>query len=239
MKYIYLLLVVAVFFSCSDLLDENPKALASETFYNTEEEVETALNAIYVPLAENNCFGGLYPAQQEAYADYGFGRGSYTLVSEFQGLDDVNIGRVGSIWDLFYRSIRNSNIILERVPEGVELSEEYKNKAIAEARFLRGFIYMLLVRNWGEVPLRTELNMDIQDMAKSPETEIWKLIEEDLVFAATNLPNAPRKWGTPSAWSAKTVLVECLLNLKKYTEAKNIAEDIISSGVANFAWTIS
>lgn len=231
MRHLYCLLILIGLLSCDDILKEEPKALASETFYNTDEEVETALNAMYLPLRESNCLGGLYPAQQEAYADYGFGRGSYTLVSKFQGLDDSNIGRAGSMWDLFYRSIRNANIIIERVPLGKDLTDENKAQALAEARFIRSLSYLLLMQNWGDIPLRTELNMNQQDLPKSSVETIWEHINEDLKFASENLPNTPRMWGTPSLWSAKTVFLQSLLYQKKYQEAKKLADEIIQSGV--------
>ncbi|WP_257670193.1 RagB/SusD family nutrient uptake outer membrane protein [Parapedobacter tibetensis] len=227
MKTHIVVFFLLIFVSCGDLLDENPKSLASENFYNTKEEVEGGLNAIYAPFATP--MKDLYPAQQEAYADYGFGRGSYTLVSKFQGLDDANIVRVDGMWGNFYRAIRNANIILDRVPLSESLNDSEKTLALSEAKFLRGLVYLILVQNWGGVPLRTADNMGVVDIPRAPVSEVWALIEEDLRSASEHLPDQPRKKGTPSKWSAKTVLVECLLHLERYQEAKQIAEDIMAS----------
>lgn len=230
MKKISIILFFSIIFcSCKDTLIENPKLLASETFYNTQQEVETALNAIYGPLRESNCMGGLFPAQQEAYSDYGFGRGSYTLVSKFQGLDDTNVGRAGSMWNLFYMTIRNANLIISRVPEGKILTAVQKNSSIGEAKFLRGLAYLLMIQNWGGIPIRTEENMDVMDVSRASESDVWKIIESDMRYASDNLPDKPRAAGAPSKWSAKTVLTQCLLYQKKYDEAKLMAESVISS----------
>lgn len=233
MKNIIIALCCLLFTACSDVLEEHPKALASETFYKTHEDVKYALNAMYDPLEHSYAMGALYPAQQEAYADYGFGRGSYTLVSEYQGLDDTNIGRIGSMWEFFYRAIRNANLVLERVPFSDELTDSEKATAYGEARFIRAMVYMLMVQNWGGVPLRVVENAMEVNVPRSSVAEVWVQIESDLRFAAGNgiLPSVPRKWGTPSHWSAKTLLVECLLHQKKYEEAKSIAEEIINSKV--------
>ena len=42
------------FLVCScDVLDEKPQAIAVETFYNTAEEIEAGVNAIYSPIRNN------------------------------------------------------------------------------------------------------------------------------------------------------------------------------------------
>ena len=59
-RILFLLVVVAIFFtSCSDWLEEHPKAVAAETFYNTEEEADAAVLA---PLAKfRSGFAMSYP----------------------------------------------------------------------------------------------------------------------------------------------------------------------------------
>lgn len=103
MKNIFVLLMSFFFFaSCKKQLEENPKSIAAETFYNTSPEVEAAVNAIYGPIREANCLGGLYPAQLETYGEYGYGRGSYGPLNEYTGTDNTNITRTGQMWDLFF-----------------------------------------------------------------------------------------------------------------------------------------
>lgn len=227
-KYIIIASLFALA-SCDDLLEEHPKAISSANFYSTKEEVQGGLNAIYVPFGSNSAMGGLYPAQQEAYADYGFGRGSYTLVSQFQGLDDANIVRTDNMWVQFYRSIRNANILLSRVPLSTHLDEHEVKVALAEAKFMRALVYSILVKNWGSVPLRTETNMDIVDIPKASLEEIWSLIESDLQYAIQELPLQPRRLGTPSKGSAKTALIDCLMYTGNYEEARRLADEVINS----------
>lgn len=93
-KIILLIFAGFMLFSCEDALIEAPKSLAVETFYNTPAEVESAIAAIYSSLRDPNCMGALYPAQFEAYTDYSYGRGSYAVLSNFQGLDGTNTGRI-------------------------------------------------------------------------------------------------------------------------------------------------
>ncbi|MFN4146566.1 MAG: RagB/SusD family nutrient uptake outer membrane protein [Runella sp.] len=216
--------------SCSDdVLKEAPKSLAVETFYNTAAEVEAAVNAIYTPLRADNCLGGLYPAQHEAYTDYSFGRGSYAILSNFQGLDNTNITRTGQMWDLFYLSIRNANLVIRNAPNGKSISTADKNRFVAEAKFLRALTYFFLVRNWGGVILRTEANMTEQNLKRSSIDEVYSLIINDLKEAETNLPDNPSIAGRPSRWAAKTVLADVLLHRNQFAEARDKANEVIQS----------
>lgn len=226
-----LLFLVAFFFltSCKKQLQEEPKGVAAETFYNTAAEVEAAVNSIYGPIREANCLGGLYPAQLETYGDYIYGRGSYGPLNEYTGLDNTNITRAGQMWDLFYRSVRNANLVIANAPAGSSISAADIKRYVAEAKFMRAFIYFQLVRNWGGLPIRTEANMTLQDLKRSTAAEVYALIESDLLTAEADLPDAPAQPGRPSRWSAKAMLTEMYLIANKFTEAMNKSNEIIAS----------
>src|SRR5690554_3294930 len=166
------------FTSCEDLLEEKPKSVTEENFYNTAEEVQTAVNAIYSPLRSEN--QTTYIATLETHTDYAYGRGSFAQYNDFQGMNSNNINRVAGFWDAFYLSIRNANIVIKNAPDGVAISQADIDKYVSEARFLRALSYFHLVRNWGAIPLRTEANMDDLELAKSSVEEVYDLIVADL-----------------------------------------------------------
>ncbi|HKZ38372.1 MAG TPA: hypothetical protein VJ184_12020, partial [Chryseolinea sp.] len=58
--FIYMMAALAVT-GCSDMLEEEPKSIAAEVFYNTPSEAEAAVNAIYGPMRTDNAFGINYP----------------------------------------------------------------------------------------------------------------------------------------------------------------------------------
>lgn len=229
MKKIYIALLACALFACEDLLQEEPKSVAVETFYNTATEVESAVFAIYAPLRHDNAFGSLYPAQLEAYTDYGYGRGSYTSLNEFQGVDPTNQTRVGQIWEQFYLAIRNANIVISKAPQSKSLAPADLAKYVAEARFLRAFTYFTLVRNWNGVPLRTESNLEEIEIKRHTAEEVYQLILEDLAFAEANLPDVPALTGRPSMWAAKAVLADVYLQRNQFSEARDKAGEVIKS----------
>ncbi|WP_346320130.1 RagB/SusD family nutrient uptake outer membrane protein [Chitinophaga sp. YIM B06452] len=215
--------------SCSKMLEEKPKSIAAETFYNTPAEVEAGLNAIYQPIRGSGNLGALYQCQMEIYTEYMYGRGSHAPLNDYTGLDNTNITRVGDMWATFYQAIRNANIVIQKTPGGKELSDADKQRYIAEARFMRGLWYFYLVRNWAGVPIRTEFNMDSIDLKRNTKEEVYAFILADLQYAETNLPDASRLSGTPNKLVAKTVLTDVLMNMNRYADARDKALEVINS----------
>ncbi|RRA99114.1 RagB/SusD family nutrient uptake outer membrane protein [Larkinella rosea] len=227
MKKILFLLPVLGLLACEDALKEEPKSLVVETFFNTAAEVETAANAIYSPLRNTNM--SVYEATLESQTDYAFGRGSWAPLSDFQGFNDANITRVAGLWNTFYLSIRNANLVIRNAPKGSAISSADVAKYVGEAKFMRAFNYFQLVRNWAGVPIRTEANMDAIDVKRNTAEEVYALIVADLKEAETNLPDNPAVAGRPTKWAAKTLLADVYLQLGQFAEARDKADEVMKS----------
>jgi len=228
-RYIPLLFLFTV--ACNKSLIENPKSVAVETFYNTAAELEAAVNSVYSPLRDGNTNGmGVYIAVLEGHSDYGIGRGSYSVLNDFAGLNSVIITRVSGVWEAFYLSIRNANLVIKNAPHANAANAEQISRTIAEAKFLRAFDYFHLVRNWSGVPIRTEDNMEEPDVKRATPDEVYALITEDLLEAENNLPDIAAVPGKPTKWSAKTLLADVYLERKLYTQSRDKANEVIQSG---------
>ena len=227
-KIIYVLLIMFGLISCEDLLTEQPKRIAAETFYNTPEELDAAVIAIY-----NQLQYGLRKNIQsipESQIDYGFARGSYLVVNKFQGLDATNTNRLSDIWARIYRAIRDANLVIQKAAEAEFASQGEIDEFVAEAKFLRAFSYALLVRYWGAVPVRTEDNMLEMSVPRTTVADVYKFIVEDLKAAEAKLPDSPRQWGRPMKTSAQTVLAEVYMFMGDYQSARTKALEVINSG---------
>ncbi|WP_339924413.1 RagB/SusD family nutrient uptake outer membrane protein [uncultured Cyclobacterium sp.] len=217
-----------MFTSCEDLLLEQPKTVAVENFYNTSEEVKTAVNAIYSPLRSTR-------AEQiailDAHTDWGYGRGSRAQYNDFAGLNATNINTAGSRWNSFYQAIRNANLVIANAPNGNSISQEDINYYIGEAKFLRALSYFDLVRNWSGVPLRTEENMLEIDLPRSSESEVYELILSDLEYAETHLNATAELIGRPTVNAAKTLLADVHMFMGSYDLAMAKSKEVIDSNV--------
>jgi hypothetical protein len=220
--------VIVPLSSCNDWLEEHPKAVAVDTFYNTKDEADAAIAAI------SNRFraiigGSQYTAMLECFADYNYGRGTWSANSTYELLNTTNKGRTDGLWTNLYRTVRDANIVISRMPSASSLSEEQKSAYVAEARFYRAFAYFDLVRWWNNVPLRTEENMEEFDMPLTPAEQIWTFVISDLEYAVANCPDSPVVLGRPYKNAARTLLADVYMTRKNFTAAKPLLEAVISS----------
>ena len=100
-------------------------------------------------------------------------------------------------WNQIYPFIRSANIAIQRLTANeAGFSEDFVNKLLGEAHFMRGYYYTQLMRQFGGVVLLTEpLTLDSE--ANNPRAtfeETMNLIISDLDKAASLLENvAPSK----------------------------------------------
>lgn len=227
-----ILLSVGALASCEDMLTEKPKGLTVEGFYNTPAEVEAALAAIYTPLRSR--MSGWWVSILDCQTEWGAGltaAANFDPFKSMQGIDKVGENNLIPIWNSFYLTIRNANLVINYVPEGKALSQQQKDKYLAEARFLRAFTYFQLVRGWGGVPFHTEENLsESASIPKAPKEKIYELITSDLEFAEKHLPDQAPLRGKPSRWAAKAVLADVYFFQGQYPQASAKAGEVIASG---------
>jgi hypothetical protein len=213
--------------SCESPLEEGPKTIVTENFYQSKSDFEAATNAVYFPL---RMVRSEQIAILSAHTDWGYGRGSRAQYNDFEGFNPTNINAAADRWNSFYQGIRNANIVIEKAPLSEQLTEEERKHFLAEAKFLRALTYFDLVRNWGGVPLRTDANINEKDVPKSTPEEVYALILADLTEAEANLPLSAAEPGRPTQWAAKTLLAEVHLQLGDYDIAKTKSQEVIESG---------
>jgi hypothetical protein len=228
----YILPVLLLLSACRDILEEVPRdRLSQENFYTTRQDAVAGLNAIYAQMRVGNAYGTWYPAILEGLSDYAISRGSQIPISEYQGLDGTNIGRTDNIWTILYQSINSANIVLKVAPR-ITMTESERNAILGEARFLRGFNYYNLVRNFGGVPIRTEPTENLSQIGggRASVDQVYQQIIEDLTFAEATLPATQAQEGRPTVWAAKGLLADVYLTREAWAPARDKAAEIIRSG---------
>jgi hypothetical protein len=224
---LFIILLLPLVMACSDLLEEQPKAVATETFYNTAAEIESAVYAAYAQLRVGYTTLWYINAGE---VDYAVGRLSFENMSDFdQPWNSTNISRTDGVWTSLYQAIRNANLVITNAPNSSKASREEIEKYVAEAKFVRAFCYYQMVRNWGPLPLRTETNMMESDVARSPESDVYNLILTDLEYAESHLPASQAAAGRADQYAAKAILAHVYLQLGRWSDAKTKALDIINS----------
>jgi len=226
LKFLSNFFIIAIFLlvSCDKLLEEAPKSVVAENFFTTSQEFEAALNAIYPTLRNNRAE---YLVRLDAQTDWGYGRGSRSVYNTFTGLPSIDFH--GGFWSAFYLMVRDANWVIQNASVNTSVSKADLDKFAAEAKFLRAYAYFQLVRNWGAIPLRTELNTTDKDLKKSTAAEVYDFIIADLKIAEANLPEVQALLGKPTKYAAKTLLADVYLTAGKYAESRDKIKEVIQS----------
>mgnify|MGYP006291016239 CR=1 FL=1 len=180
-------------FGSADLTENNPNELSTATFYENQAQMEAAVNAVYSNLQSIGLYARIYFYHHDLMSNEAEGKSSIEGNKEFFNNYQVSPdnGQLARYWGAFYRGIKRANLAIENIPEASApgVSQELKNRYIAEARFLRAWYYYELVMHWGPVPLYTDpaSQEDIEGVPRTSQEEIFQVILEDLTFAQNNL----------------------------------------------------
>ncbi|MCD0468769.1 RagB/SusD family nutrient uptake outer membrane protein [Flavobacterium sp. JAS] len=227
-KYILIVLSgVLTITSCDtgELELTNPNTLSPETFFKSEAQVQSSINASYAGLQTRGLYGRNFSFAMDLMAHDALGNpqleGNKKPFQDFSfnGGNDI----IQYYWEACYIGISRANFVLDNEPKinalpNSVLSQEKKNKYLGEAHFLRAYYYFLLVKRFGDLPIYK--TGTIIGKGRSPKAEVYALIEEDLVFASKNLlPRATEAAGRANKEAAYAYLGKVLLYEKKYDEA--------------------
>ncbi|MFK7905418.1 MAG: RagB/SusD family nutrient uptake outer membrane protein [Chitinophagales bacterium] len=247
-KYTILFLAILLFNGCSkDFLELEPRGTRLETnFYQTEEEIFQALVSAYDVLQWNGTngwtmkMGLLNTASDECFAGGSDASDQPSWVAYDNFTLDANLGPQSGLWNKGFTGIYRANLVLQKVGEAGGLSETFKARTIAEAKFLRAYYYFDLVRFFGNAPLITNvLSADeIYTQTQNPASEIYTQIEQDLQDAkgTFDLPSTlpPDELGRITQGAVAALLGKVILyqnDESRMSEAGTIFEEVINSGV--------
>ena len=186
-------LAAVVYTGCTDL-DENPYTFIDpDKFYNTENEVNAALNNAYHAFRNMAGSGRNYIAPLEILTDVGEANYRKEAQNHYRNTwsDMNNINNTFSdLWSKAFATINDANIVLGRV-EGVKMDETKKNYIKGQALFLRAYSFYHVVRIYGGCPIPLTYTEGISGLKVPRESadKVWERIFTDLKDAANMLPH--------------------------------------------------
>ena len=241
MKWAFLIITLFLINSCTEYLQEEPTSSFTADFvYNTPEGLETGIVALYNiqrSFWESGANNGSNPIVIDAKDDLTVPRGG-----EISNYGKINSGRFptnsgvhGSYWDLYYRITDRSNAII-KAAETVDMQEVKKNKIIAEAKFFRANSVFILFKLFNNIYVTTEPTTPQNALNiinnKTPEADIYELVNADLTFAIANLD-----WnvtaGRVGQGVARHLKAEVALWQNNWTEAKTQSEAVIAQSTSH------
>ena len=242
-KFIYTLILIfpLVLVSCSkDFLNRPPEdAYVVDNFFVSADNLRIGTGALYnIPWFDYNDKSGFSIGDGSSG---GFLSNDGAMNQFYQFSLTGSNARLAEAWRSLYVVIGQANSIIQGIDEkaGPNISNEDKNAAKAEAKFMRAVAYQYLALLWGPVPI-IENNSKLITNPKLPRNkvaDVFQFVINDLNFAVDNLP-ATDEPGRVTSWSAKAMLARTYLyraglggtrNAADIEMAKNLASDVVKN----------
>jgi hypothetical protein len=226
MKKILYILILSGFASlagCSKFLDEENKSNATaETFYQTPKGFESLINASYASLRD--VYSGppyIFLAGTDLF--FSAGAEAPAALTAYQTLTP-GTSQVATFFQKLYESIQIVNTALHYAETTQQTSTVPSRKG--EARFLRAYYYFLLVQNFGDLSLVTDMVREpITHFERQPASEIYEFIISEMQQSLTELPATQSDVGRITQRAVKHMLAKVYLTrgYEQYAAADDFA----------------
>lgn len=256
LKHSILFIFCTGLFACKKVIDLYPQSnLNTGTYYSSLDEVKSALTGVYNGLQKSMSNEWQLTELRSDNSKQGAPGSTASTNRDLSDLDMFTPSTahqgIYTYWLATYNNIRNANIVLQRLGVVYEptagtisfqtiqipIAETDRKQLAGEAMFIRAYHYFNLVRLFGGVflihePVSPALAKTIN---RSPEANIYKLIEADLKTAAASMNAlkfsqiADADKGRATSWAAKGLLAKMYLTQGKKADAIPLLQDVISN----------
>lgn len=191
-----ILLIIAVSSCKKNALDIAPQDRVAETAVWTDESLIKAYHNELYNAVPHGFFIHMYSKYtDEAYNSAPCCGADLFKMNTYNPDNIINAGRVGDFWgensgymyywSYAYRYIRKINIFLDKMNAPDALQFQTKDRLIAEAKFMRAFVYFNLIERFGGVPI-------VEKIYKLGDEEVFKrnTFDECVNYIQKNLDEA-------------------------------------------------
>ena len=222
--------------SCENYLEKFPvDAIGDDVAITDLESAQGAMDGLY------NVFPGAYT--NGTYIISSLGRMSDNQngieVDQFTS-NSVDPQVSGTLWNSSFLAINRANHIIEKVPGVQDISNEQKNRLVAEAKFIRAFEHLQGVLFYGDFPWSSTTDFRIvQDLPRLPKENVYSNIIGDLLEAEQDLPTSYVEAGNSRARSinsaATAIVARVYLYTQNWDEAERKATEVIDNQLYSLA----
>ncbi|MBF01065.1 MAG: RagB/SusD family nutrient uptake outer membrane protein [Flavobacterium sp.] len=211
--------------SCSEFVEVDLPAsqLPSQIIFEDPATARAAMSSIYGNMRDNgflsgnlpglSCVLGLYTDELDFYRqdiDYFYTNSLFAAQPAIK-----------SYWNHGYSLIFAANAVIEGVRNSQSLPAELKAQLEGEALFVRALVHLYLNQLYGGVPYVTTTDYTVNgNVSRLPPIEVLQLIRQDLLDAASFLPDNPSvERVLPSKGAARSLLARTCLYAGWWDEA--------------------
>lgn len=179
--------------SCEQFLEEEVKdQISVDYIYSSPAGLEVGVNALYNQMRYyNNPSGDNAALWSNVFFMVANDLGLHRTWNTPYGPNHTPTGYTGEKWIQAYKIIDRCSAIITSA-RTIEMDAAAKNKLVAQARVIRGEVYLDLKQMYGTIlidtiPTTPENINDVVDYKPAADADVYKLIDSDLDFAIANL----------------------------------------------------
>ncbi|HEY8937101.1 MAG TPA: RagB/SusD family nutrient uptake outer membrane protein [Cyclobacteriaceae bacterium] len=214
-KILSILILTLGLNSCSDsfldLPDDGVQSVENAKIFESEDGCVSYVTGVYGALNWNDWWQVQFVRQFfDTSTDDGWlgnlsqwgNAASYLPLAHWQNLDANNANLEG-YWTYNYFGVQRCNYGIENISKA-DIDQTLKDRLIAEMKFLRGWFYFELVKNWGDVPLyTTPRTANDAAIPRTPKAEVYAQIIRDFDEASQVLPKRSEYSGNDISRASK------------------------------------
>lgn len=227
---------------CIDLEVTNPNTRTTDTFWLTEDDAISAINAAYGGIQANGVYGRWFHFVGDARTDVATSRSPWTDLQNWTKtvLVTPDFGPNQDVWNEHYRALYRINQVIVNVPE-MDIDAGLKSRVVGEATFLRGLLYYNLAVLYGNVPVVTEPVAAGEFPSNQPTAAVLAQVEQDAAAAAAALPASytGNDVGRATRGAALALQGRAQLQQRKWAEAAASFRQVVESGQYQLAPTFA
>nr|WP_298995382.1 RagB/SusD family nutrient uptake outer membrane protein [uncultured Allomuricauda sp.] len=210
---------------------ENTNALNPDIFFESLSQVEAAVNASY------NQFQIVYQRTGYIFPDamsdevVSSGDPNFAPFNRFEF--NATLDNIAQYWTACFNGIGACNFVIgneERMRTNAATSDFTQtdiDNALGQAYFLRALYYYHLVKRFGGVPLKLELETALDDEPRATADAVYEQMIEDLILSTQlTFPKGTTEVGRVTREAAYALLGKIYLHRQRYSEAQQAFNNV-------------
>lgn len=179
------------FSSCADLEQTSLSDIDVNDFYQSESDLQVALNGVYQILTDREIAGEMHGIYNNELIYFNDLQSEYARRGKANSADIAEIANfaitptnsfVESTWLVHYTGINRANILIDKAEANHGIDANVRQNVVRQAKFLRALFYFNLVRFYGDVPLALH-DGEAEGAPRTAQDKVYEQIVADLIEA--------------------------------------------------------
>lgn len=219
-----------------DLVQVNPNMATEGSFWQNEADAGAGVNAIYGSLYPDGMYMRCMPILLDGKGDDARSNSPWAAMAQAGRFSSQpsNPEIYGWAYETLYQGVFRANQAIQNIPNIAIENEEYKNRLLGQAYFLRGLYFFHLVNLYSNVPL--PLQAGVLYNPQHTQEEGWAQVYADFEAAAPLLPESylsvtgpdSGQKGRATKGAALAYLAKAKLFNHDFASAKTLFEQVMA-----------